>query len=71
MNNVLDEAEIVHMQRAGGYKEPFHRVIQYNCKGRKCLDSLENILSVQLNFENDISGKTLSKKIAVGKKNVW
>lgn len=53
MNNEINEAKIVFMQRDGGYKEPFHRVVHYSCKGYECLNSLESILSVQLNCENE------------------
>ncbi len=71
MNNIINKAEIVSMQRDGGYKEPFHKVVHYSFKGYECLNSLESILSVQLNCENekiDSHGNKLSKKIVLGKK---
>lgn len=64
-NNVINKAEIVIRQRDGGYKEPVHRVVRHSCNGHKCLNDLENILSAQLNCENeknDSFRKTLSKK---------
>ncbi len=53
VNNAINEAKIVFMQRDGGYKEPFHRVVKYSCNGYGCLINLENDLSVQLNCENE------------------
>ena len=66
LNDVMNTAKVIDMQREGGYKEPFRRVVHYSCKGYECLNELENILSIQLNSEkqkNDSFGKRLFKQM--------
>ena len=52
LRDEMVSAEIVSMQRDGGYKEPFQRFVEYSYSGYGCLKRLENDLSVQLQSEN-------------------
>ena len=57
-------AEIVSIERVGGYKEPLQRIVKSSYDGFRCLDKLEADLSMQLQAEyqsNDESKKLLVK----------
>ena len=64
-------AEIVSMQREGGYKEPFQRIVKYSHSGFGCLDKLERQLSMQIQSDyqdNDSSKSLLVKTKSISKK---
>ncbi len=70
LNSAMSTAKITILQREGGYKEPFHRVVQYSCEGYECLKELEKILSTQLNSEkqkSDSFDKRLTKQMVPSK----
>ena len=72
-------AAIVSMQRDGGYKEPYQRVVECSHNGYGCLKKLENDLSVQLQFENQNNEgsvnkmllKKVTKKTRCAKIKIW
>ena len=57
-------AEILSIERVGGYKEPIQWIAKSSYDGFRCLDKLEADLSMQLQAEyqsNDDSKKLLVK----------
>lgn len=56
-------AEIVSMQRDGGYKEPFQRVVECSHNGYGCLKKLEDDLSVRLQPENQNNDGSVNKML--------
>ena len=55
--------EIVSMQRDGGYKEPFQRVVKYSHHAYSCLKKLENDLFMQLHFEYQNNDSSVKKNV--------
>ncbi len=70
LRDEMISAEMVSIQRDGGYKGPFHRVVEYSCRGCNCLNKLEEKLSMRLQFEeqkNDDSEKRLQLEKVIKK----
>ena len=63
LRDEMISAEIVSMQRDGGYKEPFQRVVECSHNGYECLKKLENDLSVQLQSENQNNDGSVNKML--------
>ena len=59
----LISAEMVSIQRDGGYKEPFKRVVKYSYNGCGCLYNLENDLFTQLHSEYQNSDGYVKKML--------
>lgn len=63
LRDEMISAELVSMQRDGGYKEPFQRVVEYCYKGHECLNKLSMQLQSEYQKNDDFEKRKYEKRI--------